>query len=390
MKTTLLRTATSLALLALSIPAFAEANVSLYGRIDTGLQWMHTQGEGNTLSMEAGQWAGSRWGIRGSEDLGNGYGVAFDLESSIATDNGGFGPGSLFYRESSLTLKTPVGDFGFGRMGGLVGSVGTYGVYAAWADAFATSFTDAGIQATFYGTIARLDNTMVYRSPEWAGFRFSALHSLNGNEARTANGPNNTASESENITNKDRTSEVALSYKNGPLTGQFVLGHIRYRHDLDKDPAKVISAAVQYDFGVTKLYLGGQLAKNVNVAAGSAVIAGGNGDGTWFDRSLVKDGRGIDNAAWVVGTNTPLAGGCFTVQLQGARTTVNLREGEDFKGTHWVGALGYYYNLSKRTTLYSVYSYGWGSDGYDHDNLREGKHDNVNRSIVQIGVSHAF
>lgn len=61
--------------------AFA-ANVDVYGRIDTGLSYVHYDETGlsdakDTLSLDSGNSSGNRWGLKGSEDLGNGYQVGF-------------------------------------------------------------------------------------------------------------------------------------------------------------------------------------------------------------------------------------------------------------------------------------------------------------------------
>lgn len=74
---------------ALAGSAFA-ADVTLYGVIDTGLNYQNTKTTSsedalkvdskNAFTMKAGQSAGSRWGLKGTEDLGNGYKVGFVLE----------------------------------------------------------------------------------------------------------------------------------------------------------------------------------------------------------------------------------------------------------------------------------------------------------------------
>ncbi len=78
---------------ALSMGAQA-ATVEVYGLIDTSLVYMHTdadngeKGKTDSLTMETAQQMGSRWGLRGSEDLGNGYKVGFTLESGFESDTG--------------------------------------------------------------------------------------------------------------------------------------------------------------------------------------------------------------------------------------------------------------------------------------------------------------
>ena len=98
------------AALTLAMSASA-AEVSIYGKIDTGLAFTSIDNgkpgsdRVNTTQMLSGQTAGSRWGIRGEEDLGNGYSVGFKLESGMNTDDGTMAQGGrLFGRQADIHL----------------------------------------------------------------------------------------------------------------------------------------------------------------------------------------------------------------------------------------------------------------------------------------------
>ena len=71
--------------------------MTLDGVVDTGLMYQRTDsdksGESavNKLSMESGLNAGSRFGLKGKEDLGNGYSVGFVLENGFDSDAGTLG-----------------------------------------------------------------------------------------------------------------------------------------------------------------------------------------------------------------------------------------------------------------------------------------------------------
>src|SRR5829696_9682713 len=74
--------------LALGLPmAHAQSSVTLYGIVDVGVENIDVGGISGTR-MQSGISAGSRWGIRGSEDLGNGWRALFTLESRIEVDTG--------------------------------------------------------------------------------------------------------------------------------------------------------------------------------------------------------------------------------------------------------------------------------------------------------------
>ena len=86
--------------------AFA-ANVTLYGVVDEALQYTYqnvqNQGKKNAYGMKAGAQAGNRWGLKGQEELGNGYVAGFVLESGFSGDDGKSAQGGrLFGRAASL------------------------------------------------------------------------------------------------------------------------------------------------------------------------------------------------------------------------------------------------------------------------------------------------
>lgn len=111
-------------LLALSVTgalvsaAGAAPQVEVYGLLDTGVSYVHTDADiagvadTDTFSMTNAQEFGSRWGLRGVEDLGNGYKVGFTLESGIESDTGALDTkqgGKLFGREAHLNISGPFG-----------------------------------------------------------------------------------------------------------------------------------------------------------------------------------------------------------------------------------------------------------------------------------------
>ena len=105
-------------LLALSVAAAAmgaqAADVQVYGVIDTSLSFVSSDADiaghdrVNSFSMENAKEFGSRFGLKGSEDLGNGYKVGFVLESGFKSDDGQFDQtGKLFGREAHVDLTGP-------------------------------------------------------------------------------------------------------------------------------------------------------------------------------------------------------------------------------------------------------------------------------------------
>lgn len=110
------KTAAALASL-LAAGTCAAAGVKVYGAIDTGLTYKHVaESGGNSLEMTSGNFAGSRLGLKCSEDLGNGLSVGFILENGSSSDSGALGKdGSIFNRESQIYLKTASARRGWHR-----------------------------------------------------------------------------------------------------------------------------------------------------------------------------------------------------------------------------------------------------------------------------------
>jgi len=100
--------------------AQAETSVTLYGVVDTGIGYNKIKGngyDGSKLGMINGIQAGSRWGLRGSEDLGDGLRAEFKLESGFDSGNGTRGQsGRLFGRQATIGLANDAwGTIEFGR-----------------------------------------------------------------------------------------------------------------------------------------------------------------------------------------------------------------------------------------------------------------------------------
>ena len=143
----------ALALLgAFTASAFAEPSVTLYGRIDTGLVYTHknldnTAGSTDTFSMDSGVTTGSRWGLKGSEDIGNAK-VGFVLESGFNSDDGTSGQNNrLFGREAQVNISGAYGTLYAGRLASIAsdsGSIGYLGDVSAFPNAFGIVGTQRG------------------------------------------------------------------------------------------------------------------------------------------------------------------------------------------------------------------------------------------------------
>lgn len=68
--------------------AAAQSNVQLYGLVDVGVTRVSGLKQGSVTQLTSGLMEGSRWGLKGTEDLGGGYKALFTLESRVEADTG--------------------------------------------------------------------------------------------------------------------------------------------------------------------------------------------------------------------------------------------------------------------------------------------------------------
>jgi predicted porin len=104
-------------LFTIGLGAHAQSSVTLYGRIDAGLEYMNgaptgvgangqATGSSSRFRAESGDWGTSLWGLKGVEDLGGGNKAVFQLEGAFNTMTGaGPGPGEIFDRWATVGLN---------------------------------------------------------------------------------------------------------------------------------------------------------------------------------------------------------------------------------------------------------------------------------------------
>ncbi|WP_211451069.1 porin [Collimonas antrihumi] len=86
--------------------AHAQSGVTVFGVIDTGIEVVDNapDANGNAASLahlKSGNLWGSRWGLRGREDLGGGLGAIYHLEGGFASDTGAAGQGGRLFGRSA-------------------------------------------------------------------------------------------------------------------------------------------------------------------------------------------------------------------------------------------------------------------------------------------------
>ena len=344
----------ALALLgAFTASAFAEPSVTLYGRIDTGLVYTHknldnTAGSTDTFSMDSGVTTGSRWGLKGSEDIGNAK-VGFVLESGFNSDDGTSGQNNrLFGREAQVNISSAYGTLYAGRLGSIAsdnGSLGYLGDVSAFPSAYGFVGNQQGSTGTAYG---RYDNTLAYQTPTFGGLQGAIMYSFKGD---TKASDSNVANARENSGDADRYLAAGLRYKAGKaavvLTGDMTM----YGNDA-KDYGSVDNGysfvlGGNYDFGVAKAFAKVTYFDNqVNVLDSFDLIS---------DSRDLKKAEALKGWGAELGTNVPAFGGNFLAAV-GYRDAKDVDDGS-YKFKRWNAAVGYTYAFSKRTNVYGLAGY---------------------------------
>ncbi|AVR22335.1 porin [Burkholderia multivorans] len=169
----------------LSVPAFAQSSVTLYGVIDTGIEYVtHANAAGDRLVRMPGITGElpSRWGLRGSEDLGGGLKTVFQLESGFNPRGGDLGQGGrLFGRQAWVGLQGPWGKLSFGRQYSMT-FWGLTDSDILGPDIYGSASLDA------YIPNARSDNAIAYMGT-FRGLTLGAMYSFGRDSAGTGNSP---------------------------------------------------------------------------------------------------------------------------------------------------------------------------------------------------------
>lgn len=389
------KTLAALAVLGAFAGSAAAADVTLYGVVDYGFLYNYTDNQkadgtstdDNTFGLQSGVDSGSRWGIKGVEDLGNGLKVGFQLESGFNADDGTLSKynekqNRIFGRQATLSVYSDFGTLTFGRMGALSSAAGTYDVVYSIGDAF-----DGGDNDVFglYGA-SRYDNTVAYQSPKFAGLQVTTMYSFkqDSNVAKEK-----FSGDEGDFSSSKRYAGVALTGEYGPA--QFVAAYelTKYgsngtKRELDKD-ANVFFLGGNYDFGVAKVFAMGQYFNGLTTAPTLDDMLVSATDAT--GATVATDG--VKGFGFNVGTQVPAAGGLITV---GGYYSNFEQDGvvagkEKHEGDYYGLAARYEYDLSKRTMLYAGAGYGVES----RDKVGTEKDDTENQLVqAYVGLTHRF
>jgi predicted porin len=311
MNKTLLKQAVAGAVFAMAAgAASAQSNVTVYGIVNIAATYTKSDVAPTRWGIDPGGWWASRLGFRGTEDLGNGVSAVFNIENGFSPDTGMMGQGGrLFGRQSWVGLK---GSFGTVRLGR--GWTPAYCLLTDVIDPFEDALSGAAGaflgRNIFTAIDIRMQNTVFY-SQSFGGLKADLGYSL-GETAGNASA--------------NRQVSTAFTYGTGPLKAVF--GYHDVNDANGTGSSKLTMAGGTYDLGVAKIHFG--IDQQKTNAAGLARV----------------DANDI-----LLGLTVPAGGGRILASFNrlNDHTAVNA----DMKQY----AIGYTYNLSKRTTLFTSYGH---------------------------------
>ena len=344
---------------AFSSLAFAASNVTLYGIIEEGVIVQKAKHGDNKVELDSGFGEGSRWGIKGVEDLGNGYSAGFVLEQGFNADNGNEATsGKAFDRESFLYVKGGFGSFGFGRTGAL-SFAQTQAILTGWA--FGTSYGASSWQSAIANNFSRMDNVLSYATPSFNGFTGHVMYS------------NGLTSDSEKWSDNNHYYGIGIKYQANAIKSSLIFEAADNKGtattelaagEAAKKPIYVINYGLEYNLGSWTPMFAYQFAHQNNGRrthmfglSASAQVAGG---------------KAMLGARYVFGKDYAKKVSANEVAVDG-----------DVRA--WTIGAAYEYPLSKRTAV-KAYA-GYADSGKEWKEVEDVAY---NGYQVYLGLRHAF
>ncbi len=293
----------------------------------------------------------------------------------------------MFNREASLSVMGPFGQLSLGKIGAITQGTSSWGKVGA-VSAFGTSYGPANVaNATnvFSAPTSVADNMIAYQTPKFAGFTVYAQYSMGNSKTKTAT----TATQVENKSSTDRYYALGATYANGPANLYFAVDSFNYASYFDvvtsstpKDVKDSLTVAFggSYDFSVVKVFAGAQYFDEVGAGTIGGLKATGVG---------LNDSGKLEGYALQASVSAPLAGGTgyFGVGYLDASEADSVAAADGVDVKYYVASVGYKYDLSKRTNVYSVLSYAKG----DRDWAAAGEEDTKPSTVgFGIGLRHNF
>lgn len=358
----------ALAILGTAAIGAQAANVTLYGSVDAGFQYTHMKADGktsNSFKLADAISGPNSIGLKGEEELGSGSTVGFQLENEFHLANGEFDvAGKLFSAEARVYVNGPFGEIAAGRMGGLESASGTYDVFFANVDAF-----DGGDQLpTGFVKTDTLDNSIVYATPEMAGFKAYGMYSFSMDKKQE-----------NKFSQNNRYAALGATYEIGDATFAATFGMGMPKTKNDNNTAITPKPKKPYVFGFggnyklnddVQLFGGLQYADKIKFVKSAGIED--FDDIASFATGSAKSYAGTLGVNYTFGNSTITAAGYYA----------HYKEKESKEKTNYASLQGRYtYSLSSRTSLYA---------GLDGAYLKTKGQEKATAFTAYTGLRHEF
>lgn len=357
--------------LSFAMVAHAQSSVTLYGVVDAGLTYTSNVHANSNWQQTSGNLNQSRWGLRGSENLGGGLKAVFQLESGFNLGSGAYANNHAeFNRQAFVGLSSNYGTVTLGRQ------------YDAIQDYLAPLTATGSWGGTAFAHVGNLDNlntnggfstnnTIKLASADFAGLTFGGTYGFSNTAGQFAN--NRAYSFGTAYQWQGLRVGAAYGQQNNPgnntsgaVTGASNIAAGAYRQ-------REFGVAAGYAFGPAHVGLAWTQARADNVVGSSGSVHSNNYEANSKYNFTPSLGLGV------------------------AYTFTDLRS--DLNGTdesaryHQIGTQADYI-LSKRTDVYAQVVYQHASSGRNayiyNPTSGSGASSSQNQTAATVGVRHSF
>lgn len=378
--------------------ALAQDNITLYGVIDAGLQYAtvnqtrdRTVESNQFLGIASGVQSGSRFGLRGTHEMGGGFETVFTLENGFDASSGiAQQGGRLFGRQSTVGIKNSnIGQFDLGRQINLATN------YFMSIDPFAEGFGQANIGASFgsanttrYSNLLLLQAQVTEALTLGMGYSFatemSTVYAANGSCGESSCVPSQKTSQFQ-TNNNLRALTLGAKYSSGPILLAIAYDQLWGPDNIPDGPPKpnptAWLAGGAYDFTDLKIAFAYGQTRN-GAWNGQPAGAGSTPNSPLLDSTLGSGAIFAPGAAansFMLGLTVPIRSASILASVQRLKPVGDVLP-TWVRETQMIYSAAYLYNFSTRTNLYTYASYG---NNYSTIQAAQS-------TVVGIGLRHQF
>jgi GBP family porin len=378
--------------------ARAQDSITIYGLIDIGLQYTTVSQARDRVILSnqffgiaSGVQSGSRFGLRGTHEMGGGFESVFTLENGFNASNGEAQQGGrLFGRQSTIGIKNSnIGQLDFGRQINLASN------YFLPIDPFIEGFGQANIGASFgSANTVRYSNMLMLQAQATksltigVGYSFATemtgIYADNGSCVSGACQASHQSSQFQ-TNNNLRALTLGAKYSSGPLLLAIAYDQLWGPDNIQNGPPKpnptAWLAGGAYDFNVIKISFAYGQTRN-GAWNGQPAGAGSTPNSPLSDSSLGSGALFLAGAAassMMLGMTVPIGEASILASVQRLQQQGDAAP-SSLTGPQIVYSAAYLYNFSRRTNLYTYASYG--------NNYAAVQ--SAQSTVVGVGLRHQF